>query len=163
MFGGEESEMSSNVEDVEEEDEESANDLSNSDIVTKYRCAGEIANKVLAELIVRLEPGITAVDLCEMGDKCEAHIDTHPVLKRAYSVAPKTSMRPALHALHYPAVVRASSVCRNAGWSLRRLTRCTTRKGAGEGLRKGPPSPLASPSIAVLGTTRHLFLRTMLF
>ena len=33
-------------EETKEEDEEAMNDLSNADIVTKYRCAGDIANSV---------------------------------------------------------------------------------------------------------------------
>eukprot|EP00965_Chrysotila_dentata_P227213 6195865-Pleurochrysis_carterae.AAC.1 len=69
----EESDVSSVEVDEEEEeeelDEEAANDLSNSDIVTKYRCAGDIANRVLGELIKAMEPGKKAVDLCTLGDK----------------------------------------------------------------------------------------------
>jgi|UniRef100_A0A7S0IWN7 curved DNA binding protein len=72
----EESDVSSvevdDEEEEEEEDEESANDLNNSDIVTKYRNAGDIANNVLAELIKLVEPGKKAVDLCEAGDKMVA-------------------------------------------------------------------------------------------
>mmetsp|Transcript_74028 Transcript_74028/g.123622 ORF Transcript_74028/g.123622 Transcript_74028/m.123622 type:complete len:415 (+) Transcript_74028:93-1337(+) len=53
----------------EEEDEEAANDLSNSDIVTKYRCAGEIANQVLLALLQLIVPGKKAVEVCTAGDK----------------------------------------------------------------------------------------------
>ena len=52
----------------EEEDEEAVNDLSNSDIVTKYRCAGTIANDVLAALVAKVAPDAKVVELCEMGD-----------------------------------------------------------------------------------------------
>lgn len=52
----------------EEVDEEAMNDLSNADIVTKYRCAGDIANAVLAELILAIKPGVKAVELCIKGD-----------------------------------------------------------------------------------------------
>jgi len=52
----------------EEEDEESSNDLSNADIVTKYRTAGDIANKVLAAIIEACKPEAKAVDLCSLGD-----------------------------------------------------------------------------------------------
>eukprot|EP00967_Tisochrysis_lutea_P124870 scaffold209304_cov32-Tisochrysis_lutea.AAC.5 len=44
------------------------NDLSNADIVTKYRCAGDIANAVLAALIEMIKPGVKAVELCAKGD-----------------------------------------------------------------------------------------------
>lgn len=41
-----------------------ANDL----VVTKYKMAGEIANRVLAELISRTQVGVTALELCKIGD-----------------------------------------------------------------------------------------------
>lgn len=41
-----------------------ANDL----VVTKYKMAGEIANRVLAELISRTQVGATALELCKIGD-----------------------------------------------------------------------------------------------
>lgn len=56
-------------EEEEEEDEEAANDLSNADIVTKYRTAGDIANRVLLQLVKKIVPGATAVSLCTEGDK----------------------------------------------------------------------------------------------
>ena len=56
-------------EEAEEEDEEAANDLSNADIVTKYRTAGDIANRVLLQLVPKILPGATAVSLCCEGDK----------------------------------------------------------------------------------------------
>lgn len=51
-----------------EEDEEAMNDLNNADIVTKYRCAGDIANAVLSALIELIKPGVRAVELCAQGD-----------------------------------------------------------------------------------------------
>jgi len=50
------------------EDEKTANDLNNSDIVTKYRCAGDIANAALLAVIGKVEPGAKAVDICAFGD-----------------------------------------------------------------------------------------------
>ena len=44
------------------------NDLSNADIVTKYRCAGDIANSVLTAIIEAIKPGVKAVELCKRGD-----------------------------------------------------------------------------------------------
>jgi len=41
-----------------------ANDL----VVTKYKMAGEIANRVLAELIKRTQVGVSALELCKIGD-----------------------------------------------------------------------------------------------
>jgi len=54
----------------EEEDEQAANDLGNADIVTKYRCAGDIANAAMLALISKVEPGAKAVDICAFGDHC---------------------------------------------------------------------------------------------
>jgi curved DNA binding protein len=51
-----------------EEDEESSNDLSNADIVTKYRCAGDIVNKVLQAVCAACKPGVRAVELANIGD-----------------------------------------------------------------------------------------------
>jgi len=53
----------------EEEDEAAVNDLSNTDIVTKYRCAGTIANDVLQLLISKLVPETKAIELCDLGDE----------------------------------------------------------------------------------------------
>jgi len=55
-------------EEEDEEDEEASNDLSNADIVTKYRTAGDICNKVLVEVCAACVPGAKAVDLCNKGD-----------------------------------------------------------------------------------------------
>jgi len=51
-----------------EEDEEASNDLSNADIVTKYRTAGDIVNRVLAGVLAACKPGAKCVDLCNLGD-----------------------------------------------------------------------------------------------
>lgn len=51
-----------------EEDEQTSNDLSNADIVTKYRTAGDIANKVLAGIIEACKADAKPVDLCSLGD-----------------------------------------------------------------------------------------------
>jgi curved DNA binding protein len=56
-------------EEEEEEDEVASNDLGNSDIITKYRLAGEIANGALAEVCGLVKVGVKAVDLCAAGDK----------------------------------------------------------------------------------------------
>ena len=52
----------------EDEDEQAANDLSKADIVTKYRCAGTIANDVLQQLTSKISPGAKVVELCDFGD-----------------------------------------------------------------------------------------------
>ena len=55
-------------EEEEEEDEEASNDLNNADVVTKYRTAGDIANRVMAEVAKACVPGVKAVELCSKGD-----------------------------------------------------------------------------------------------
>jgi curved DNA binding protein len=50
------------------EDETKANDLNDADIVTKYRTAGDIANKVMAAVVESIKPGIKVVELCTIGD-----------------------------------------------------------------------------------------------
>lgn len=52
----------------EEEDEVALNDLGNADVVTKYRTAGDIANKVLAAVLEAVKPGKTALEICALGD-----------------------------------------------------------------------------------------------
>ena len=52
-----------------QEDEETNNDLSNADIVTKYRTSGDIANKALAVVAAACVPGAKCVDVCALGDK----------------------------------------------------------------------------------------------
>ncbi|AFZ80227.1 proliferation-associated 2g4, putative [Theileria equi strain WA] len=49
--------------------ETNENDLSNSDIVTKYRTASNIANLALKNLIDDLKPGISVKSLCDKADK----------------------------------------------------------------------------------------------
>lgn len=55
-------------EENEEEDETASNDLGNADIVTKYRTAGDIANKTLAAVCAACVPGAKCVELCALGD-----------------------------------------------------------------------------------------------
>ncbi|BAM38863.1 proliferation-associated protein 2g4 [Theileria orientalis strain Shintoku] len=44
------------------------NDLSNSDIVTKYRTASNIANLALTKVLKEVKPGVSVKHLCELGD-----------------------------------------------------------------------------------------------
>ena len=53
---------------AEEENEEESNDLNKADIVTKYRCAGDIANAVMAQVLAAIKPGAKCVELCALGD-----------------------------------------------------------------------------------------------
>ena len=50
-----------------EEDEEASNDLNSADIVTKYRTAGDIANKTVAAICEAAVVGATALSLCNLG------------------------------------------------------------------------------------------------
>lgn len=52
----------------DEQDETKANDLSDPEIVTKYRLAGDIATKALAKVLSLVAPGKTPLELCEAGD-----------------------------------------------------------------------------------------------
>jgi len=52
----------------EEENEEESNDLTKPEIVTKYRCAGDIANAVLLQVLAAIKPGAKCVELCALGD-----------------------------------------------------------------------------------------------
>jgi len=55
---------------MEEEVETQEDDiLNNPDAVTKYKLAGDIANRVLAQLVKETVPGKVIVDLCTLGDK----------------------------------------------------------------------------------------------
>jgi len=71
------------IEDEEEdgEDEVSANDLSNAEIVTKYRVAGDIANKVLQNVLSNVKPGVKVIDLCIQGDE-EVAAETEKVYNK---------------------------------------------------------------------------------
>lgn len=51
---------------VEPEDDEL--DVSNSDVCTKYREAGKIANLALQGLMLQIRPGAKVLDLCKFGD-----------------------------------------------------------------------------------------------
>lgn len=53
----------------EDGDEGKDNDLTNSDIVTKYRFAAEVANRALKGVLDQLAAGKTTTALCEFGDK----------------------------------------------------------------------------------------------
>lgn len=44
-------------------------DLSNSDVVTKYKAAADIANSALASVVAAAKPGTKIVDLCQKGDE----------------------------------------------------------------------------------------------
>lgn len=58
----------SDIEDEVEIDDEEANDLTNSDIVTKYKVAGDIANQVLLKVIELCKPDKRIIDICTEGD-----------------------------------------------------------------------------------------------
>ncbi|KAG6587106.1 DNA-binding protein, 42 kDa [Phytophthora cinnamomi] len=61
----------SDVSDVEEEVQapaEEVEDCSNSDVVTKYRLAAEIAQSALEGVLAQLEAGKDVVELCKFGD-----------------------------------------------------------------------------------------------
>lgn len=61
----------SDVSDVEEEVQapaEEVEDCSNSDVVTKYRLAAEIAQSALEGVLSQLEAGKDVVELCKFGD-----------------------------------------------------------------------------------------------
>eukprot|EP01130_Rhizamoeba_saxonica_P018972 TRINITY_DN9695_c0_g1_i1.p1 TRINITY_DN9695_c0_g1~~TRINITY_DN9695_c0_g1_i1.p1 ORF type:complete len:394 (+),score=125.22 TRINITY_DN9695_c0_g1_i1:52-1182(+) len=49
--------------------EEEEYQLSSPVVVDKYRAAGQIANQVLLEIIGGIQPGQTALEVCEFGDK----------------------------------------------------------------------------------------------
>jgi curved DNA binding protein len=53
--------------DVEEYDEEELN-ISNSDVVTKYKAAAEITNKTLSFVMGACKPGALVVEVCAQGD-----------------------------------------------------------------------------------------------
>lgn len=55
--------------DDDEVDELEANDLTDPEIVTKYKLAGDIANKALAAVLAEVAIGKTPLQLCEVGDK----------------------------------------------------------------------------------------------
>lgn len=54
---------------AEESGSKKAEDLTNADVVTKYRKAGEIANNALAKVMAATVAGAKVLDLCIVGDK----------------------------------------------------------------------------------------------
>ena len=56
-------------------------DCSNPDVVTKYKMAGEIANKVLVATIAACKVGAKIVDVCTAGDKMIEEL-TAPVFQK---------------------------------------------------------------------------------
>ena len=60
----------------EEENEEESNDLNKADIVTKYRCAGDIANSVMQQVLAAIKPGVKCVELCSLGDSRQVRWST---------------------------------------------------------------------------------------
>lgn len=59
--------ITSATEDVEKAEGDEP-DISNSDVCTKYREAGKIANLALHGLILQVKPGAKVLDLCKFGD-----------------------------------------------------------------------------------------------
>jgi methionine aminopeptidase len=51
------------------EDEYEEQDLSDSDVVTKYRMAADVVEVALQGVITQLKPGASLVEACEFGDK----------------------------------------------------------------------------------------------
>lgn len=65
------------VEVAQETEEEVKQDLTSSDVVTKYKLASDIANKTLGGIIAFCKPGAKIVSVCAFGDtlierQCEA-------------------------------------------------------------------------------------------
>ena len=54
--------------DAEEYAEEEELDLSDSDVVTKYKAAADITNKTMAYVLASVKPGTLVVELCESAD-----------------------------------------------------------------------------------------------
>ena len=52
-----------------EEEAEEITDLSNSDVVTKYRLAADIANNTLNGVIDQIKPGAKVVDICKVRER----------------------------------------------------------------------------------------------
>jgi len=53
---------------MSDSESDNENTIANDLVVTKYKMAGEICNKVLAELVARTQVGVTALELCKIGD-----------------------------------------------------------------------------------------------
>eukprot|EP00741_Cyanophora_paradoxa_P002173 tig00000553_g2106.t1 len=60
--------MARDEEMVDAEEEEVELDISNADVVTKYRTAGDIANRTLAKIVAAAAPGTPILALCDLGD-----------------------------------------------------------------------------------------------
>lgn len=56
-----------------EEAKETVTDLSNSDVVTKYKAAADIVNKTLAGVILQCVEGKTPYEICDFGDTVIVH------------------------------------------------------------------------------------------
>ena len=54
--------------DVDEYEEEEELNISNSDVVTKYKAAADITNKTLEYVLSECKPGCLVVELCESAD-----------------------------------------------------------------------------------------------
>jgi len=54
---------------MSDSESEEVNDLSNPDVTTKYRAAGDIINKVLAKVVAACVPDADIASICEIGDK----------------------------------------------------------------------------------------------
>ncbi len=51
-----------------ESDDERKQGIDDPDAVTKYRLAGEMANDVIRQVISKLVPGATVLEVCKFGD-----------------------------------------------------------------------------------------------
>ena len=54
--------------DVDEYEEEEELNISNSDVVTKYKAAADITNKTLEYVLSECKPGCLVVEVCESAD-----------------------------------------------------------------------------------------------
>lgn len=54
---------------MSDSESEEVNDLSNPDVTTKYRAAGDIVNKVLQKVVAACVPDADIATICELGDK----------------------------------------------------------------------------------------------
>lgn len=63
-------------EEVDEQEEEVVEDLSNSDVTTKYQEAAKIANLTLQGVIQQCVAGARVNDLCKFGDTVIAQVSS---------------------------------------------------------------------------------------
>jgi curved DNA binding protein len=61
--------MSDNESSGSNDSKEDTNDLSNPDVINKYRTAGEFANFALNEVLKACQVGAKVIDLCKLGDE----------------------------------------------------------------------------------------------